>query len=187
MSGTEATATVATSSPGYGERPGPQQPVHPAAVQRSTADPVSLGRIPDGRREAPPVLRTAPGAAAVLQRVADPGAVAVARGLGHRDADGSVVFSPAPDGGEEPAVQRSEEAPAVQRVDDVVPELEGAPSAPGPTTAAPGGTPGTPPASSGTPDMDELARRLFDPLSARLRAELRLDRERAGISTDLRH
>ena len=35
-------------------------------------------------------------------------------------------------------------------------------------------------------DLDELARRLFDPLSARLRNELLLDRERAGMITDLR-
>jgi hypothetical protein len=34
--------------------------------------------------------------------------------------------------------------------------------------------------------MDELVRRLFDPLAARLKAELRLDRERAGLITDLR-
>ncbi len=35
-------------------------------------------------------------------------------------------------------------------------------------------------------DLDELARRLFDPLSARLKSELWLDRERAGMVTDLR-
>ena len=35
-------------------------------------------------------------------------------------------------------------------------------------------------------DLDELARRLFEPLSARLRAELWLDRERAGLVTDVR-
>ncbi|MGV9712393.1 hypothetical protein ACWDTI_17225 [Gordonia sp. NPDC003424] len=33
-------------------------------------------------------------------------------------------------------------------------------------------------------DLEELARRLYEPLSARLRAELWLDRERAGILTD---
>jgi hypothetical protein len=32
-----------------------------------------------------------------------------------------------------------------------------------------------------------MARRLFEPLSARLRAELWLDRERAGLVTDARH
>ena len=35
-------------------------------------------------------------------------------------------------------------------------------------------------------NLDELARRLFDPLSARLKSELWLDRERAGMVTDLR-
>ncbi len=35
-------------------------------------------------------------------------------------------------------------------------------------------------------DLDELARRLFDPLSARLKSELWLDRERAGMIADLR-
>ncbi len=35
-------------------------------------------------------------------------------------------------------------------------------------------------------DLDELARRLFDPLSARFKSELWLDRERAGMVTDLR-
>jgi hypothetical protein len=35
-------------------------------------------------------------------------------------------------------------------------------------------------------DVDALARRLFEPLSARLRAELWLDRERAGLVSDAR-
>ena len=57
------------------------------------------------------------------------------------------------------------------------------------TTAGGAATTGPAPAgapSSGMPSMDELVRRLFDPLSARLKAELRLDRERAGLVTDLR-
>jgi hypothetical protein len=43
------------------------------------------------------------------------------------------------------------------------------------------------PAASGTKpaDLDELARRLYEPLTARLRAELWLDRERAGVTSDL--
>jgi len=40
---------------------------------------------------------------------------------------------------------------------------------------------GTTAAGAGA-DLDELARRLYDPLSARLRAELWLDRERTGRS-----
>jgi hypothetical protein len=44
-----------------------------------------------------------------------------------------------------------------------------------------------PPASGGTPtaDLDELARRLYEPLTARLRAELWLDRERTGVMSDV--
>jgi len=34
--------------------------------------------------------------------------------------------------------------------------------------------------------VEDLARRLFDPLCARLKAELWLDRERAGLITELR-
>lgn len=35
-------------------------------------------------------------------------------------------------------------------------------------------------------NLDELAERLYEPLSARLRAELWLDRERSGLMVDLR-
>ena len=51
-------------------------------------------------------------------------------------------------------------------------------------TVATAATPasGAPPAAAaaGTSNLDELARRLYEPLSARLRAELWLDRERSG-------
>jgi hypothetical protein len=33
-------------------------------------------------------------------------------------------------------------------------------------------------------DLEELARQLYEPLSARLKAELWLDRERAGVMSD---
>ena len=69
-------------------------------------------------------------------------------------------------------------------------------SEPGPPAAEPGAdaaasAPATP--SSGSPppaagakptELDELARRLYEPLTARLRAELWLDRERAGVMSD---
>ncbi|QGN34973.1 hypothetical protein [Microlunatus sp. Gsoil 973] len=62
-------------------------------------------------------------------------------------------------------------------------------SQPAPISAPP--TPGlpasAPPAAAGTTEsVDELARRLFEPLSARIKAELWLDRERAGLITDVR-
>ena len=59
------------------------------------------------------------------------------------------------------------------------PAAESAPAAPA-SSAAPA------PAAAGTSptDLDEMARRLYEPLSARLRAELWLDRERAGVMSD---
>jgi hypothetical protein len=54
------------------------------------------------------------------------------------------------------------------------------------TTSAPSSSsapPATPETSSA--DLDEMARRLYEPLTARLRAELWLDRERAGVTSDV--
>jgi hypothetical protein len=59
------------------------------------------------------------------------------------------------------------------------------PSTPAPAGAPAGGAPGAGGAPAGA-DLDEMARRLFEPLSARLRAEFWLDRERAGLMTDAR-
>ena len=63
-----------------------------------------------------------------------------------------------------------------------------APSEPAsePAPAAPASSAAPAPAPAGTPptDLDEMARRLYEPLSARLRAELWLDRERAGVMSD---
>lgn len=147
---------------------------------------------------------------------ADPGSIAVARGLARRDADGSVVFDlsapsvppePPPPRYEEPAawqaapgswhaVQRQEPAaepagapaPSADSEQTPVTMIPPASAASAATPAATaGGTTGAHPASgaASTP-LDELARQLFGPLSARLKAELRLDRERAGLLTDLR-
>ena len=73
---------------------------------------------------------------------------------------------------------------SVQRVVDV-PDLALPTEVPVQTQAtasvAPAAGPGGP-----SPDVDELARRLYDPLAARLRAELWLDRERAGLVADSR-
>jgi hypothetical protein len=139
----------------------------------------------------------------------DPGAIAVAGGLAHRDPDGSVVFDlgPAllPPSQHEPVTSSATSTSpplTVQRQETSEPADEPASTVPAPTTApvtasttapseTPTGTPattpaGTPAATAATPPLDELARQLFGPLSARLKAELRLDRERAGLLTDLR-
>jgi len=72
-----------------------------------------------------------------------------------------------------------------------------APTAPTDSTEVPvgAGLPEVHPAAPATPagkpeaqpSTDELVHRLFEPLAARLKAELRLDRERAGLVTDLRY
>ena len=74
----------------------------------------------------------------------------------------------------ETAPVASAAGPSVQREGEAPP-----PSAPAPGGASAGGAP------AGA-DLDEMARRLFEPLSARLRAEFWLDRERAGLMTDAR-
>ena len=134
----------------------------------------------------------------------DPGTIAVARGLARREPDGSVVFdlgsAPLPP---DPLPSASQVEPAgwdtpagsvatVQR--QAAPEAADA-SAPStdsgttttisasPTEPAP---PAAPAPGAASPPLDELARQLFGPLAARLKAELRLDRERAGLLTDLR-
>ena len=83
------------------------------------------------------------------------------------------------------------DSPVVQRETD-----GGAPSAAAPATQEPstGGTAAptttaTAQAGGGVPattNIQELVNQIYDPLAARLRAELWLDRERAGVLMDLR-
>ena len=44
-----------------------------------------------------------------------------------------------------------------------------------------------PPTAPPAQDVDALVRKLYDPIARKLKAELRLDRERAGYGLDLRH
>ncbi len=86
---------------------------------------------------------------------------------------------PAAEPGDLPLQRDIAAAPApaaieVQLADAAPASAPSASSAP----AAPGGSAGG--------DIEEMARRLYEPLSARLRAELWQDRERAGLLTDLR-
>lgn len=88
----------------------------------------------------------------------------------------TITFAP-------PSVQRetTESAPEPAPVVDSEPPATAAPAAAPTLTAAPAlGAP-----AAATPDVDELVNRLYDPLAARLRAELWLDRERAGVLMDL--
>ncbi len=105
------------------------------------------------------------------------------------------MFAAVPDGGQESGFTSvelesgSSPDPVIQRQEggaDSAAETTTPPeSAPAPTAAAAPAAATAGAAPAGT-DVDELARRLFEPLSARLRAELWLDRERAGLVTDVR-
>ena len=88
----------------------------------------------------------------------------------------------------------------LQRDAPAEPEIEptdtGAPAIPAaPQTITPTATNAAGPAAASTPpptappaqDVDALVRKLYDPIARKLKAELRLDRERAGYGLDLRH
>jgi hypothetical protein len=77
-----------------------------------------------------------------------------------------------------PSIQRATEEPAP--VTDTAAPVAAAPAPTSAPTASGSGTPG----AAGT-DVDELVNRVYDALAARLRAELWLDRERAGTLMDL--
>lgn len=138
-----------------------------------------------------------------LQRAFDTSATAVPTATAHRDPDGTFAFTgarPTPAAtmaeGDPLTVSRPATELPVQldaaAAAEPIPSPEPPPAEPVQHTdsaAAAAGQPTGPAAvavSAGTVDIEDLARRLFDPLSARLKAELRLDRERAGLITDVR-
>ncbi|MCP2309150.1 hypothetical protein [Kitasatospora paracochleata] len=172
-------------------------PVRPLASDRPRTVRVRPVPAPDAHSApaALPVQRAAAG---------DPGAVAVAAGIGQRMPDGSVVFAPPAAPATHPTathptapvpsatVQRSEDANLAGPTDPPppppAPDPPPAPAPPpvGDAAAAAAATAPAPP-SGGAESTDELVRRLIDPLSRLLRAELRLDRERAGLRLDNRY
>lgn len=85
----------------------------------------------------------------------------------------TITFTP-------PNLQRETTESASEPVDSGPPSTE-PPVTPAPPAVTPTQGATAPPA----PDIDELVNRLYDPLAARLRAELWLDRERAGVLMDL--
>jgi hypothetical protein len=186
-------ARVLDVPPAPGSQPAPATVVadipRGTPVQRSVEAPVPLSQ-PGGRAGATPG-GPAPGAQEPAAAFADPGTIAVTRGLAHRDPDGSVIFdlgpAPAPSPPLPETVQRQDasgpaDAPGPSPGSEPPVAATSAPSAPATATASAAGHAPAP----AIPPLDELARQLFGPLSARLKAELRLDRERAGLLTDLR-
>ncbi|WP_326698790.1 hypothetical protein OG909_16615 [Streptomyces sp. NBC_01754] len=127
------------------------------------------------------------------------GTAAVAAGVAQRMADGSVVFSGAPTGGtSRPVVQRdaeiTEEPPPLPEPPDLPadppapPDLEPSSATGTDATPAPDATEGTAGTGAGTTAVtDELVRALYTPLSRLLKADLRLERERAGFLINTRH
>jgi len=153
------------------------------AVERTVAahGPAGTGPArPAGLPLAQPPARTpdgpVPGEPGDLE-VLDPRSTALATGAARLGPDGSVVFrGPS---GTPPALTgdagrnggaSTQRAPA----EPAAPEPPAAPGPPAPPAAPPG-------------DLDELAHRLYDRIRARLKAELRVDRERMGHLSDLRH
>ncbi|MDN5760696.1 MAG: hypothetical protein L0H41_00045 [Microlunatus sp.] len=87
-----------------------------------------------------------------------------------------------------PVQREPDDAPDLAAAGDAISTPEAVTST-GETVPPPAGSVASaspPPASpSGPADLDEMARRLYEPLAARLRAELWLDRERAGVIGDV--
>jgi hypothetical protein len=181
------TLLSATATPGRAERAAETAaPTYPtAAVQRFDRS----GPTASTPRS---VMTPASPAAASGRPSWDTGSIAVAAGIAHRDADGSVVFAVPHNPPRVTTVQRAVEVDEMT-VDNTEPAATPAPAGPdasAPTASTPASVSpaaGGPAAAAGAmPNLDELARRLYDPLAARIKAELRLDRERFGLVTDLR-
>ncbi|MES9506822.1 hypothetical protein ABWJ92_10470 [Streptomyces sp. NPDC000609] len=180
-------------------------PSAPAALQRTATAPgqaTGAPPLPALQRQAvggPPVPRSLPGSGAPAPARAPSapsfttaGSAAVAAGVAQRMADGSVVFGSPPPSYAPPVVQRETESeeppppdpPAQELAPEPDPEPEAGPVAEGhgPPGAAMAAGPG------GTPVVtDELVRALYPPLSRLFKADLRLERERAGFLINTRH
>ncbi|MGW2178014.1 hypothetical protein ACWCXX_07970 [Streptomyces sp. NPDC001732] len=198
---------VRWTSAGEGLRAATVAPSPPTALQR-TATPGAktpgapgppLPALQRGVGEGPPVPRSLTGSkspASSPSSFTSAGSVAVAAGVAQRAADGSVVFGTPPPAYSSPVVQRetgTEEPPPPDPPREPDPEPE---PAPGPTAddhgapgaPASGGPPGQGGREGGAPVVtDELVRALYPPLSRLFKADLRLERERAGFLINTRH
>ncbi len=154
-----------------------------AATRTASDAPATTPTMPG-----PPAMPVAPAPAAtpMVQRSF------AAMFAGSSGSTGGTAGSPA---AENPGFTTVQLQPASEPPPAATPESATAPApepmpepTPPPAAGAAAATAGAAPtAGAAAADLDEMARRLFEPLSARLRAELWLDRERAGLVTDLRH
>ncbi|WP_327245280.1 hypothetical protein [Streptomyces sp. NBC_01320] len=184
-------------------RPSPTATVQRTAVPVAVPGREAVSAPPESPRRSPlsAVQRQAGGGPPVPRSrnpvapsVLSAGSVAVAAGVAQRMADGSVVFGTPPTGFSQPVVQRETETTEPPPPSDPGPDPEPDPGPVdevAPAVSDPGG--GSSPASTpaghggGPPVTDELVRALYGPLSRLLKADLRLERERAGFLIDTRH
>ncbi|MFF3395664.1 hypothetical protein ACFYW1_32650 [Streptomyces sp. NPDC002669] len=185
-------------------------PSAPAALQRTVAAPGRATGAPPASPPLPAVQRRAAGGPPVPRSLAaapassvpsvpaftSAGSVALAAGVAQRAADGSVVFGTPPPSYSSPVVQRETEAEEPPPPDPPREPGPGPEPAPGPDAddrdapgaAASGGPPGPGGREGGAPVVtDELVRALYPPLSRLFKADLRLERERAGFLINTRH
>ncbi|MGW4054196.1 hypothetical protein ACWENA_25540 [Streptomyces sp. NPDC004779] len=171
------------------------------AVQRGTLAPLDATTVQrvsttsPAARPATPSVPIRPISPVASPPARDAGDVAVAAGIAQRMADGSVVFAPPPPvrrpASPAPFVQReitAEEPPPPPPPPEDSPTAAAADPAPDPPAEAPS-EPGaaTPHTPSGTPPVtDEFVRALYPSLARLFKAELRLERERAGRLIDTR-
>ncbi len=183
-----------------GAAPAAEQSRSPA-VQRHTSAVAQETPVFGPRTPATTVAQRSVGAGAHPAAQWSPGALPLSRpspGLDQREPVQPVhvvqLAAPAPAEAQSHPPQLSTEL-VVQRVESE-PAAATEPAAttePATTTGAamatgPGGTPPAQPTGPTSPtEVDALVRRLYDPIVRRLKAELQLDRERAGRTLDLWH
>ncbi|MCX5501922.1 hypothetical protein OG887_21440 [Streptomyces sp. NBC_00053] len=184
----QRTATATAPAPGEAART--SYPSRPALQRQAVGGPPVPRSLPGSGSRSAPAAASAPSVTSTSFTTA--GSAAVAAGVAQRMADGSVVFGSPPPSYSAAVVQReteSEEPPPPDPPQDAAPEPEPEPE-PGPTAEAHGapGASGAAPAHGGAPVVsDELVRALYAPLSRLFKADLRLERERAGFLINTRH
>lgn len=198
--------TEAPSGRAASPAPGPATQPHGTAplprIQRNVAGPsseievkprfssVSEGALSEGIVQSPrpepwPAgdrlpLATVQRAATPVPAGADPRTAALSTGLATVDSDGAIVFP----GLAAHIAPMGETASATPVQREAAPTTAEAPAASPGAGATPAG--GAAPGAGDKPaELDELAKKLYERIRTRLKAELRLDRERAGLLTDL--
>lgn len=185
-----ATATTSPRATASGEAARMSYPSRPALQRQAVGGPPVPRSLPGSGSRSAPGTASAPSMTSTSFTTA--GSAAVAAGVAQRMADGSVVFGAPPPSYSAPVVQReteSEEPPPPDPPQDTAAEPGPEPE-PGPTAEAHGapGASAPAPAHGGAPVVtDELVRALYAPLSRLFKADLRLERERAGFLINTRH